>query len=106
MELRNIIVETAPGVTEKGHSRGFTYYFKERGGTVSAGVCQIFIFAEHVRLAFVHGRFLPDPQCLLEGEQLVKRFVRINSYEGTPWEALKDLIRASAHFDPYTQQFR
>ncbi len=79
LELRNIIVAVAPGVTEKGHSRGFSYYYKERGGPVSAGVCQIIIFEDHIRLAFIHGGFLPDPKHLLEGETLYKRNVRLYS---------------------------
>jgi hypothetical protein len=106
LELRNIIVAVAPGVTEKGHRRGFSYYFKERGGPVSAGVCQIIIFEDHIRLAFIHGGFLPDPKHLLEGETLYKRHVRLYSYETAPWDDLKDLITNSSRFDPRTLQFR
>ncbi len=106
LELRSLIVSVAPGVTEKGHSRGFTYYYPERGGTVSAGVCQIFIFPDHVRLAFIHGAFLPDPQGLLEGRTYPKRYVRLTDYASVPWEDLKELISYHARFDPYTQKFR
>ena len=106
LELRNIIIAVAPGVTETGHSRGFSYFFKERGGPVSAGVCQIIIHADHLRLAFIHGAFLPDPKGLLEGESLYKRFVRLYSYETAPWDDLKELIMASSFFDPRTLQFR
>ena len=105
LELRNIIVSVAPGVTETGHSRGFSYFFKERGGPVSAGVCQIIIHEDHVRLAFIHGAFLPDPKGLLEGEPLYKRFVRLHSYEAAPWDDLKELITASSRFYPRTLQF-
>jgi len=100
IELRNIIASVAPGVTETVHRNGFSYYFKERGGPVSAGVCQVGIGEDHVRLAFIHGAFLPDPKGLLEGPSQFKRFVRIQSYEAAPWEDLKDLIIASSHFDP------
>ena len=106
LELRNIIIAVAPGVTETGHSRGFSYFFKERGGPVSAGVCQIIIHEDHIRLAFIHGAFLPDPKGLLEGESLYKRFVRLYSYETAPWDDLKELIMASSFFDPRTLQFR
>jgi hypothetical protein len=106
LELRNIIVAVAPGVTETGHSRGFSYFFKERGGPVSAGVCQIIIHSDHIRLAFIHGGFLPDPKGLLEGDTLYKRFVRLYSYETAPWDDLKDLITASSFFDPRTLEFR
>lgn len=100
IELRNIIASVAPGVTETVHRNGFSYYFKERGGPVSTGVCQIGIREDHVRLAFIHGAFLPDPKGLLEGNPLYKRFIRIYSYEDAPWEDLKDLITASSRFDP------
>lgn len=106
LELRNIIAEVAPGATEIGSRRGFTYFYKERGGPVSAGVCQIALFEDHVCLAFIHGAFLPDPKDLLQGENLYKRFVRLYSYEKAPWDDLRDLIIHSSRFDPYTQQFR
>jgi hypothetical protein len=105
LELRSLIASIAPDVTEVRHGRGFSYYYKERGGPVSAGVCQIILFADHVCLAFIHGAFLPDPKELLQGESLYKRFVHLDSYESTPWEDLKDLIIHSSRFDPYTQQF-
>ncbi len=106
LELRNIIVAVAPGVTEKVHRRGFSYYYKERGGPVSAGVCQIIIFEDHIRLAFIHGGFLPDPKHLLEGEAIYKKFLRLRSYEEAPWDDLRDLITNSSRFDPRTLQFQ
>jgi hypothetical protein len=104
IELRNIIASVAPAATEAVHRNGFSYFFKERGGPVSAGVCQIGIQEDHVRLAFIHGAFLPDPKGLLEGDSQYKRFVRIQSYEDAPWDDLKDLITASSRFDPRSLQ--
>jgi hypothetical protein len=106
IELRNIIASVAPGATETVLWKGLSYYFKERGGPVSAGVCQIGIHEDHIRLAFIHGAFLPDPKGLLEGDSQYKRFVRIQSYEDAPWEDLKELIAASSHFDPRSLQFQ
>jgi hypothetical protein len=106
IELRNIIASVAPGATETVHRNGFSYFFKERGGPVSAGVCQIGIREDHIRLAFIHGTFLPDPKGLLEGDRQYKRFVRIQSYEDAPWEDLNELITVSSHFDPRSLQFR
>lgn len=100
LELRNIIQALAPGVTEVIQRKGFTYYYKERGGPVSAGVCQIALYPDHIRLAFIHGAFLPDPQGLLKGSEQYKRHVVLVSFEEAPWEALSELIRASARFDP------
>jgi hypothetical protein len=68
LEIRNIVASVAPDATESQHSRGFSYYHKERGGPVSAGICQIGIYRDHIRLGFIHGAFLPDPESLLVGE--------------------------------------
>jgi hypothetical protein len=106
LEIRNIVASIAPGVTESQHSRGFSYYFKERGGPVSAGLCQIGIFADHVRLGFIHGAFLPDPQGLLVGEPKYKKHLRIYHYEDAPWDYIRNLIESSSRFDPYTLKER
>jgi hypothetical protein len=106
LEIRNIVASVAPNATESQHSRGFSYYFKERGGPVSAGICQVGIFRDHIRLGFIHGAFLPDPQGLLVGEPKYKKHIRLYSYENTPWEYLRQLIEASSRFDPYTLKER
>ena len=100
-ELRNIIATVAPSATEVILWKGINYFFQERGGPVSAGICQINVLEDHVRLGFIHGAYLPDPRGLLEGDRKVKRFVRLTSYENAPWDALRDLILASSQFDPY-----
>jgi hypothetical protein len=105
-ELRNIIATVAPAATEVFLWKSISYYFKEHGGPISAGICQINVLEDHVRLGFIHGTFLPDPNGLLEGDRKVKRFVTLCSYEIAPWEALRDLITASSHFDPYSHDFR
>ena len=71
-----------------------------RGGIVSAGICQIGIHKDYIRLDFIHGAFLPDPHNLLTGTQKVKRFVQIKKYEDAHWEYLKELIAVSAKLDP------
>ena len=106
VELRNLVMEIAPDACEEVRNQGLVYYHAERGGPVSAGICQILIQPDHIRLAFNHGSFLPDPAHLLEGSQLVKRFIRIHTFDSTPWEELKALISASNRFDPYTQTIR
>jgi len=106
LELRNIVASVAPNATERQHSRGFSYYDKERGGPVSAGICQIGIYRDHVRLGFIHGAFLPDPQGLLVGEPKYKKHIRLYHYDEVPWDYLRQLIVASSRFDPYTLQER
>lgn len=99
-ELRNLVAEIAPYATEKILWGSLSYFDAPRGGAVKGGICQIEIHADHVRLSFIHGAFLPDPGELLQGERLAKRYIRLESYESAPWEQLGELIRASAEFDP------
>jgi hypothetical protein len=106
LELRNMIASVAPGASEKMIWKGIVYYDGKRGGAVKGGICHISVQPDHVCLAFIHGAFLPDPHGLLEGQGKAKRFVRIRSYEDAPWEALKELIACSYHFDPLTLKGR
>lgn len=105
-ELRNIISSVAPDAVEAVRWGGLSYFHEGSGGIVSAGICQIGIHEDHVRLAFIHGAFLPDPRHLLEGKEKYKRFIKIYSYEDAPWDYLKELITASSHFDPYSLQMQ
>ena len=100
LELRNIIFSVAPDAAEVVRWGGLSYFHEGRGGIVSAGICQIGIHEDHIRLAFVHGAFLPDPRKLLRGTQKAKRFIELNSYDNAPWDDLKQLITASSLFDP------
>ena len=100
LALREMVIEIAPDAVERVLRRGLGYHRAERGGPVRAGVCQIEIRPNHVRLAFIHGAFLPDPEGLLEGEPCYKKYVRIECYEDAPWDVLEALIRASAAYDP------
>lgn len=106
VELRNIVQQVAPDATEVIRREGLVYFWADRGGPVSAGICQILIKPDHIRLAFNHGVFLPDPAGLLEGDRLVKRFTGISDYDHARWEEITKLIEAASLFDPYTQNFR
>jgi len=100
LELRNIIIEVAPDAVEVIRWGGLSYLHEGGGGIVSAGICQIGIHKDYIRLDFIHGVFLPDPHNLLAGTQKAKRFVQIKTYEDARWEYLKELIADSAKFDP------
>ncbi len=106
LEIRNIVANVAPDATEEQHSCGFSYYHKERGGPVSAGICQSRIYRDHVRLAFIHGAFLADPDGMLQGETYPKRYLRIYKYDEAPWDYIRKLIDAHSRFDPYTLKER
>jgi len=100
LELRNLVATVAPGATERILWKGLSYHDADRGGPVKGGICQIEFQRDHVRLSFVHGAFLEDPEGLLKGSRLAKRFVRLESYDSVPWQHLQDLIASSAAFDP------
>ena len=100
LELRNIITEVSPDAVEVIRWGGLSYFHEGGGGIVSAGICQIGIHENYIRLDFIHGAFLPDPHHLLAGTQKAKRFIQIKTYENAPWEYLKELIINSAKFDP------
>ena len=102
LELRNLIASIAPDAAEVRHSKGFSYFHEQRGGTVSAGICQIIIFTDHVDLAFIHGAFLSDPLSLLIGDAKYKKYIRITSYDEAPWDYLKLIISESSDFDPHS----
>ncbi len=100
LELRNLVASVAPQASERILWKGLSYYDRSRGGPIKAGICAIEVHADHVRLAFVHGAFLEDPEGMLQGKRLAKRYVRLESYEAAPWEYLEQLIMRSAAFDP------
>ncbi len=84
LELRNLVSSVAPGVTEDIRHGGFSYYFADSGGPVSAGICGISLKPDHVRLHFPHGAFIPDPSGLLRGYGKAMHYVRLDDFENTP----------------------
>jgi hypothetical protein len=104
LELRNIIASVAPDANEVIRWGGLSYHHAGRGGIVSAGICQIGLHKDHVRLAFIHGSFLSEPRQLFEGTRKYKRFIRIDSYDEAPWDYLTELIEAASRFDPRSIQ--
>jgi hypothetical protein len=99
-ELRNLIACVAPDAVEVIRWGGLSYFHAGRGGLVSAGICQIGFHRDHIRLAFIHGVFLPEPRGLFEGTQKYKRYIRLKSYEEVPWDYLKQLIAEASQFNP------
>ena len=104
LELRNIVASAAPDAVEVVRWGGLSYFHEGRGGIVSAGICQIGIHSGYIRLDFIHGIFLSDHKHLLEGNQKVKRFVKLKSFDDAPWDDLKQLIEESSRFDPRALQ--
>ncbi|MBN2115253.1 MAG: DUF1801 domain-containing protein [Anaerolineales bacterium] len=104
LELRNVIASIVPDAAETIRWGGLSYVHEGGGGIVSAGICQIEIHTDHVRLAFIHGTFLSEPRGLFEGTRKYKRYLRLKSYDEAPWDYLKQLIEEAAQFDPRSLQ--
>lgn len=102
LELRDILASVCPEATERILWGGLSYHDSAKGGPIRGAICQIEFFEDHVRLSFVHGVRLEDPDNLLQGDRKSKRYVRITSYENAPWEAIRSLIEAAARLDPST----
>jgi hypothetical protein len=74
----------------------------------ATGICQVGLYPDHIRLAFIHGAFLPDPAGLLTVPvqavgmlpRLAKRWIDLAAYERVSWDAVRALIAAHAMFDP------
>ena len=106
LELRNLIAEVASDAVEVVRWGGLSYFHEGRGGVVSAGICQIGVHEDHIRLSFIHGAFLSDPKHLLEGNQKAKRYIKIKSFDEAPWDNMKRLIEESSRYDPRSIQLK
>jgi hypothetical protein len=102
LELRNLISSACPNATEKVLWGGLSYHNSTKGGPVKGAICQIELERDQVRISFIHGARLRDPDSWLTGNQLSKRYLVIDSYEQTPWNAIRSLIEEAAELDPST----
>ncbi len=102
LEIHNLVAVVSPEAAVEIRRYRVVYYDVSRGGPVSAGICQSLVKPDHIRLAFIHGAFLPDPRGLLEGATFPKRFMRIFYYDDAPWDAIQALKSAHNVFDPRT----
>ena len=100
LEIHRIVMHISPDAVAGIRRYGVIYYNAERGGPVSAGICQSLVKPGRIRLAFIHGAFLPDPDHLLRGETYPKRYFEISSFDSAPWELIHAWIKTHAHFNP------
>ena len=102
LELRSLVSSICPNATERILWGGLSYHDSAKGGPVKGGICQIELDRNHVRLSFIHGVRLRDPESMLVGDQMSKRHLSIVSYERAPWDAIRCLIEEAAALDPST----
>ena len=99
LELRELVAAACPTATERILWGGLSYHDSRRGGPVKGAICQLELESDHVRLSFIHGVRLEDPNSLLRGGRLSKRYVAVKSYDDAPWDALRQLIVQAARLD-------
>jgi hypothetical protein len=102
LELRSLVYSICPYATERILWGGLSYHDSAKGGPVKGAICQIELDRNHVRISFIHGARLRDPESMLVGDQLSKRHLPIVSYERAPWDAIRDLIEEAAALAPST----
>ncbi|MCP4247948.1 MAG: DUF1801 domain-containing protein [bacterium] len=100
MELRDLVLSTAPEATERILWKGLSYHKAHEGGPVKGAICQIGLQEDCVHLAFIHGASLPDPEGLLQGDRKAKRFVPIRCRIEIHQSAVKNLICAAVAYRP------
>ena len=93
-QFRNLILKTAPEVTEEWKWGVPVWAYK--GNVVSSGV-----FKDHVKLNFFKGASLSDPKHLFNAglEAKATRAIDIGEVDKLDESALKDLIRAAVDFN-------
>jgi hypothetical protein len=99
-ELRNIVLSVCPSATERILWGGLSYHDPTKGGPIRGGICQIELDGSQVRVSFVHGVRLADPENLLKGERMSKRYLTVVSYEGAAWETIRDFVEQAAALAP------
>jgi hypothetical protein len=94
--LRKAVVRTAPDAEETLLWGGLSYHTPWIGGRVKGALCQITAKRGEVRLEFIHGVRLADPEGLLRGDRLSKRFVPIRSVADAQRSEIVALLREAA----------
>lgn len=101
IEIHNIVMSISPNADMNLRRDGVAYYEGWRGGTIKGGLCMVIWHSRHpFMMKFGLGRFLPDPQHLLIGNELAMRYYPLPEYDQIPWDAVTDLIKAAQQFTP------
>lgn len=94
--LREVVRRVVPDAEETVLWSGLSYHSPWVGGRVKGAICQISVKGSDVRLEFIHGIRLADPDGLLEGDRLSKRYVSIRSADDARSAAVVRLIREAS----------
>ncbi len=91
-KLRELVLETDPGLKEQVKWRNPTY---TRKGTV----CWIILYKDHTDFGFFKGTSLSDPHKLLEGSGKGLRHVKIRAAVEVKADVLRPMIREAIRLD-------
>lgn len=100
LEARNLVASACPWATERILWGGLAYHDADKGGPVKGAICQIEVDRKQVRISFIHGARLSDPESLLKGDRLSKRYVPVDDFEQAPWDGIRALIEEAGALDP------
>lgn len=101
IELRKVVLKEAPGVAEAIRFHQLCYFKPDQPyGAIGGNVCMIEAKQDHVRLSFIHGASLADPDKLLRGTGKAKRFVEIRTIAEARRPAIRALIRKARAYSP------
>ena len=95
-ELRRLVRRVAPEAVESLAWGSLSYHRPAVGGRVKGSLCLITAKRGELRLEFVHGARLPDPDGLLRGAGAAKRHVTIDPARPLPRRELAELVREAA----------
>ncbi len=99
-ELRTVIRKEIPSVEETTLWGSLSYHRPWIGGRIKGALCQITVKHGIVKLEFIHGVRLSDPNHLLQGGRVSKRYVVISSVEEASRPEIVQLIREAAELNP------
>ncbi len=94
--LRSVVREVAPEAEESILWGGLSYHPPQVGGRVKGTICQIGTKGGEVRLEFIHGVRIPDPDGILRGNRVSKRYIPIHSIAEARHPRVADLVRKAA----------
>jgi hypothetical protein len=96
--LREMVLTQAPGASEALRFGALSYFLAGRPfASIGGNICMIEIKPDgSVRLSFIHGAELDDPDRLLLGSGKAKRYLLIGSPRDARRPAVRALVRAAA----------
>ena len=95
-ELRKIVRKTLPEVAEKAYPgwQAIGYRHPDAGY-----LCGIFPYEDSIKVYFEYGKYLPDPDSLLEGDTKQTKYYALEVGDKIKKKSFENLLLASVKFD-------